>query len=83
MIGSVGVRKEREREGVRGGNEPMRGWTMNPDRGPASHTSEVACLLSPRERRYGVPNLFIPHHHSISVVSLSESKEQLRLTPSQ
>ncbi len=33
---------------------PIIGWTINPDSGPATQTSDVCDLDSPRERRYGV-----------------------------
>lgn len=33
---------------------PTTGWTMRPDKGPASQTSEVCPLVRPRDSRYGV-----------------------------
>lgn len=33
---------------------PIRGWIINPDRGPAIHTNEVLDLVKPSCRRYGV-----------------------------
>jgi hypothetical protein len=33
---------------------PIRGWMINPDRGPAIHTNEVLDLVKPSCRRYGV-----------------------------
>jgi hypothetical protein len=33
---------------------PTMGWTMSPDRGPATQTRDVLLLVRPRLRRYGV-----------------------------
>lgn len=33
---------------------PIIGWTIKPDKGPATQTSDVWPLVSPSDRRYGV-----------------------------
>lgn len=33
---------------------PIKGWIINPDKGPAIHTNEVLDLVNPSCRRYGV-----------------------------